>query len=76
MRAVTGLGRSLGMATTVEGVETPGQLDAVRREGCCDVQGFLFSRPRPAADIPLLIQTAACRREPIDRQTTETPRHA
>ena len=58
VRAVSGLGRSLGMATTVEGVETQGQLAAVRREGCRDVQGFLFSRPRPAAEVPLMIAAA------------------
>jgi len=50
-RAVAGLGRSLGMAITVEGVETLGQLAAVQREGCRDVQGYLFSRPRPGADV-------------------------
>ena len=58
VRAITGLGRSLGMATTVEGVETLGQLTAVRREGCREVQGYLFSRPRPAADVPQMILAA------------------
>jgi EAL domain-containing protein (putative c-di-GMP-specific phosphodiesterase class I) len=48
VRAITGLGRSLGMATIVEGVETPAQLAAVCAEGCDEVQGFLFSVPGPA----------------------------
>ncbi len=56
IRAVVGLGRSLGMATTVEGVETAGQLDAVRAEGCAEVQGFLYSRPARAADLPALMR--------------------
>ncbi len=51
VRAVAGLGRSLGMATTVEGVETEGQLQAVRREGCAEAQGYLFSRPLPADEV-------------------------
>ena len=55
VRAVAALGRSLGMAVTVEGVETVAQLEAVRREGCSDAQGFYFSRPRPASEIPALI---------------------
>jgi len=55
VRAVAGLGRSLGMATTVEGVETEGQLQAVRREGCAEAQGFLFSRPLPADEVPGLL---------------------
>jgi diguanylate cyclase (GGDEF)-like protein len=49
--SVLGLARELGMATTAEGVETEEQLAQLRRIGCTEVQGFLFDRPRPAADI-------------------------
>ncbi|HEV7277929.1 MAG TPA: EAL domain-containing protein [Devosiaceae bacterium] len=45
VKAVIGLGQSLGMETTAEGVETEEQLAAVRAQGCDEVQGFLFSRP-------------------------------
>ena len=55
VRAVTGLGRSLGIATTAEGVETVEQLDLLRREGCTQVQGYLFSRPRPAAEVEAML---------------------
>jgi EAL domain-containing protein (putative c-di-GMP-specific phosphodiesterase class I) len=48
VKAVIGLGRSLGIATTAEGVETATQLDIVREQGCTEVQGFLFSVPLPA----------------------------
>jgi EAL domain-containing protein (putative c-di-GMP-specific phosphodiesterase class I) len=51
VRAVTGLGKSLGIVTTAEGVETDAQFDLLRREGCTQAQGYLFSRPRPAADV-------------------------
>jgi diguanylate cyclase (GGDEF)-like protein/PAS domain S-box-containing protein len=51
VRAVTGLGRSLGIDTTAEGVETEEQLALLRSEGCSEVQGFLFSEPRPAAEV-------------------------
>ena len=55
VRAVTGLGRNLGMATTAEGVETDEQLVQLREEGCTEVQGYLFSKPLPATDVlPLL----------------------
>jgi EAL domain-containing protein (putative c-di-GMP-specific phosphodiesterase class I) len=56
VRAVTGLGRTLGMTTTAEGVETTDQLEQVRREGCAEVQGFLFSKPRPAQELAALLQ--------------------
>jgi diguanylate cyclase (GGDEF)-like protein len=52
--AVIGLGRSLGMSTTAEGVETEAQLDLVRQQGCTEVQGFLFSPPLPASAISKL----------------------
>ncbi len=58
IRAVIGLGRSLGMATAAEGIETDEQLAAVRMQGCDEVQGFLFSPPLPASAARALIGTA------------------
>jgi EAL domain-containing protein (putative c-di-GMP-specific phosphodiesterase class I) len=55
IRAVTGLSTSLGMATTAEGVETTEQLERIRSEGCTEVQGFLISEPRPAAEVAGLL---------------------
>jgi EAL domain-containing protein (putative c-di-GMP-specific phosphodiesterase class I) len=55
IRAVTRLGHSLGMITTAEGVETEEQLKILRAEGCIQVQGYLFSQPRPVAEILGLI---------------------
>jgi diguanylate cyclase (GGDEF)-like protein/PAS domain S-box-containing protein len=51
IRAVAGLGSSLGITTTAEGVETIEQLNKVRAEGCTEVQGYFFSPPRRAKDI-------------------------
>ncbi len=55
VRAISGLGRSLNITTTAEGVETVDQLDWLRAEGCNEVQGFLFSAARPAPDIAELL---------------------
>lgn len=55
VRAVTGLGSNLGIATTAEGVETHAQLDQLRAEGCDQIQGYLFSRPVPARDVAALL---------------------
>lgn len=55
VRAITGLGSTLGMTTTAEGVETTGQLEQLRNEGCCEVQGYLFSKPRPAHELAALL---------------------
>jgi EAL domain-containing protein (putative c-di-GMP-specific phosphodiesterase class I) len=50
IRAVIGLGASLAMTTTGEGVETREELEYLKREGCVEAQGYLFSEPRPAAE--------------------------
>ena len=49
--AVTGLGRSLNVDTTGEGVETAEQFELLRAAGCTQVQGFLFNRPVPASEL-------------------------
>ena len=55
VRAISSLGRSLNITTTAEGVETMDQLDWLRAEGCNQVQGFLFSAARPAAEVEQLL---------------------
>ncbi|MFC7738547.1 PAS domain S-box protein [Roseomonas sp. GCM10028921] len=54
IRAVVSMSRSLGISVTAEGVETAEQLDALRRLGCNHGQGYLFSRPVPAAEVVAL----------------------
>lgn len=51
IRAVTGLATSLGMVTTAEGVERSDQLSQLKLEGCVQVQGYLFSKAMPAANV-------------------------
>jgi diguanylate cyclase (GGDEF)-like protein len=51
VRAVAALAQGLGIQATAEGVETQQQLEAIKAEGCSEMQGFLFSRPLPACDI-------------------------
>lgn len=55
VRAISGLGRSLNITTTAEGVETTEQLDWLRAEGCNEVQGFLFSGARPSVEVGQLL---------------------
>jgi diguanylate cyclase (GGDEF)-like protein len=51
VHAVAGLAKSLNMISTAEGVETQQQLDQLQSVGCTEMQGYLFSHARPAADI-------------------------
>jgi diguanylate cyclase (GGDEF)-like protein/PAS domain S-box-containing protein len=61
IKAIASLGQSLGIETTAEGIETAEQLELVRRAGCTEMQGYLVSKPRPAAEAADLI--ARFRRE-------------
>jgi predicted signal transduction protein with EAL and GGDEF domain len=49
--AVSGLGNSLGVQITAEGVETPDQYERVRSQLCTHVQGYLTGRPIPGDEI-------------------------
>jgi diguanylate cyclase (GGDEF)-like protein len=51
VRSVIALANELNMTTTAEGVEFGEQLEELRRDGCDQAQGFLYSRARPAAEL-------------------------
>ena len=55
VRAVAGLGTSLRMTTTAEGVETEDQQRFLTALGCDEVQGYLYSAPVPIESVPELI---------------------
>lgn len=51
VQAIVQLGRGLGLNTTAEGVENEAQLALLRSMGCGSLQGYYFSKPRPAGDL-------------------------
>ena len=59
VRAIAGLGVSFGMITTAEGVETEEQMRRLNLEGCIEVQGYFYSKPVPAEEIPGLLERLA-----------------
>jgi diguanylate cyclase (GGDEF)-like protein/PAS domain S-box-containing protein len=61
VQAIASLASGLDMITTAEGVETEKQLEIIRAAGCAEMQGYLFSPPRPAAEILRLILPRAGR---------------
>jgi diguanylate cyclase (GGDEF)-like protein/PAS domain S-box-containing protein len=50
VQAVVNIAAARHMTTTAEGVETQRQLELLRALGCTEMQGYLFSPPRPAAE--------------------------
>ncbi|WP_290614161.1 two-component system response regulator [Arsukibacterium sp. UBA3155] len=50
-QTIINLGKRLGLSTIAEGVETVAQQQAVEAMGCDEMQGFLFAKPMPTADL-------------------------
>ena len=51
VECIIGLGHSLGIATTAEGVETEMQRDLLFALGCSDLQGYLLCKPKPLREL-------------------------
>jgi len=58
VQAVINIANAQNMTTTAEGVETEQQKQMLRSLGCTEMQGFLFSRPRPVEEIRTLLSPA------------------
>ena len=62
IQSIVTLGHALGMKVLAEGVETDEQRVLLRLAGCDEMQGYLFARPGPAAEIDkALARAGACR---------------
>jgi len=57
VQAVVNIATARHMTTTAEGVETKQQLELLRALGCAEMQGYLFSQAKPAAEIKQLFFT-------------------
>ncbi|MBW3556838.1 MAG: EAL domain-containing protein [Actinobacteria bacterium] len=55
--AIVTLAHALGLSVVAEGVETPAQLEELRRLGCEAVQGYLLGRPEPAHRVERVLAT-------------------
>jgi EAL domain-containing protein (putative c-di-GMP-specific phosphodiesterase class I) len=54
------LAKALGTSTTAEGVESPVQVAKLRDAGCSQIQGYVFSKPLPAAEIDAMMTPKVC----------------
>lgn len=78
IRAVLALGQSLAIPVLAEGIETEGQLELLRNEGCNEVQGYLLGRPAPLDRIiasgQLALRGKALQRDEIPSMQLNAPR--
>jgi diguanylate cyclase (GGDEF)-like protein/PAS domain S-box-containing protein len=56
VQAIVAMGQALEYRVVAEGVETDEQADLLAGFGCSEMQGFLFSRPLPAEQLPALLR--------------------
>jgi EAL domain-containing protein (putative c-di-GMP-specific phosphodiesterase class I) len=65
VQAVVNIAAARHMTTTAEGVETQQQQQLLRALGCVEMQGYLFSPAKPAAEIKQLFFSHSARREAV-----------
>jgi len=58
VQAVVNIAAALNMTTVAEGVETAAQRELLRKLGCTEMQGYLFSAPKPAAEVHRILSAA------------------
>lgn len=56
MRSILALAEALGLSTVAEGVETPGQLEALNSLDCALVQGYYTGYPQSPEEIEALLE--------------------
>jgi diguanylate cyclase (GGDEF)-like protein/PAS domain S-box-containing protein len=65
VQAIVQLGRSLGVAVTAEGVEKEEQGVLLTSMGCGSLQGYHFSKPKPASELAHFLSDSAACEEPM-----------
>ncbi len=73
---IAALASAFGLGLVAEGVETTAQADALRRRGCGVAQGFLYSRPLRAADLPAWLEEHELHRGTASATAGARPRGA
>jgi diguanylate cyclase (GGDEF)-like protein len=73
IRAIVSLAETLGMETTAEGVEIQDEIDLVRHLGCSHIQGYVYGRGVPAADVMAQLGEAAPA-HPVGHRISRAPR--
>ena len=69
-RTIILMAHSLHLKVIAEGVETEGQLNYLRRQGCDEMQGYYFSRPVSAADFERLLREGRALHLPAEPQVS------
>jgi EAL domain-containing protein (putative c-di-GMP-specific phosphodiesterase class I) len=69
INAIIGLGNSLGLLTTAEGIENAANRDWLAGRGCSFGQGYLFGAPMPSTDVDRFILDGVERERAVENAT-------
>lgn len=72
--AIASLAHALGLKVIAEGVETPGQLDALLSVECDFFQGYFFGRPAPISEILATFRDLAIYKRAEERNSNQSER--
>ena len=68
------MGKALGMTVVAEGVENAEQQAFLRLHACDEMQGFLFSKPVPAIEVPEFLHPSRACAPPLQPGTDDDGR--
>jgi diguanylate cyclase (GGDEF)-like protein/PAS domain S-box-containing protein len=71
-KAIIGLGHTLGLVVTAEGVEHLAEAEVLREAGCDELQGFLFARPMPAHELAIWLAMRGATARSVPGQQPQT----
>ena len=72
VQPISDIAHNLGLHVTLEGLETPGLIEAATQLGVDSGQGYGIARPMPAAEVPAMGEELPA----PDRVSTRGPRSA
>ncbi len=70
IKIIEPLARELDLELVAEGIETENQLELLRKWGCGEGQGFLFSKPLPNLNLQQMVESGITLDETLDRTFT------
>ena len=73
LKSIINIGQSLDLRVIAEGVEKPEQAHFLMKNACHHVQGFLFGRPVPKADVAAVIMKDVRNSALVDPETEQEP---
>lgn len=74
VNSIIALGKTMNLEIIAEGIETAGQFDILKKEGCDQGQGFLMGKPLPVDELPLILDSVIIDNPEIHSNILQNPK--